>query len=114
MPTAGAPAPSEIPGELEGIIQGVFGLDNRPQAKPHTRHIHEQGGAWHSSQQGVSYLPTQVAKLYDYPATVNGQGQCIAIIELGGGYKTSDLTAYFQQLGIKTPQISAISVGGRA
>ena len=104
--------PVEIPGELEGIIQGVFGLDNRPQAKPHMRPIHEQGGAWHSSQQGVSYLPPQVATLYDYPASVNGKGECIAIIELGGGYKTNDLKAYFQQLGIKEPQISAISVGG--
>jgi len=102
----------EIPGELEDIVQGVFGLDNRPQAKPHMRPIHEQGGAWHSSQKGVSYLPTQVAKLYDFPSSVNGQGQCIAIIELGGGYKTSDLNAYFQQLGIKTPKIAAVSVGG--
>lgn len=102
----------QIPADLKGIIQGVFGLDNRPQAKPHMRPVHEQGGAWHNSQQGVSYLPTQVAKLYDYPASVNGQGQCIAIIELGGGYKSSDLTAYFKQLGIKTPKIAAISVGG--
>jgi kumamolisin len=102
----------QIPANLKGIIQGVFGLDNRPQAKPHMRPVHEQGGAWHSSQQGVSYLPTQVAKLYDYPASLNGQGQCIAIIELGGGYNSGDLTAYFQQLGIKTPKIAAISVGG--
>jgi len=102
----------EIPAELDGIITGVFGLDNRPQAMPHLRRIYEQGGAWHSSQQGVSYQPPQVAKLYDYPATVNGLGECIAIIELGGGYKTSDLKTYFQQLGIKEPQISAISVGG--
>ena len=102
----------EVPGELEGIIQGVFGLDNRPQAKSHARHIHEQGGAWHNSQQGVSYLPAQVAKLYNYPAPVNGEGQCVAIIELAGGYTTCDLDAYFHQLGIKTPQISAISVGG--
>lgn len=108
----GRTGPVEIPGELEGIIQGVFGLDNRPQARPHMRPIHEQGGAWHSSQKGVSYLPTQVAKFYDYPASVNGQGECIAIIELGGGYKTSDLATYFQQLGIKEPHISAISVGG--
>jgi kumamolisin len=102
----------EIPGELKGIIQGVFGLDNRPQAKPHMRPLPEQGSAAHSSQKGGSYLPTQVAKLYDFPSTVNGQGQCIAIIELGGGYKTSDLNTYFQQLGIKAPLISAISVGG--
>jgi kumamolisin len=102
----------EIPADLDGIIQGVFGLDNRPQAQPHIRPIHEQGGAWHSSQQGVSYLPPQVARLYDYPAAVNGQGECIAIIELGGGYKNNDLKTYFQQLGVKEPQITAISVGG--
>jgi len=102
----------EIPAELDGVIVGVFGLDNRPQAKPHTRHILDQGGGWHSAQQGVSYLPTQVAKLYDFPTTVNGQGECIAIIELGGGYKAADLTTYFQSLGIKTPAISAVSVGG--
>ncbi len=102
----------EIPAELEGIIQGVFGLDNRPQARPHMRPIHEQGGAWRNSQRGVSYLPTQVAKLYDFPASVNGQGQCIAIIELGGGYKIQDLNTYFQKLGIATPHIAAVSVGG--
>ncbi|MBZ5672347.1 MAG: peptidase S53, partial [Acidobacteriia bacterium] len=102
----------EIPAELEGIIQGVFGLDNRPQARSHMRPIHEQGGAWRNSQRGVSYLPTQVAKLYDFPASVNGQGQCIAIIELGGGYKIQDLNTYFQKLGIATPHIAAVSVGG--
>lgn len=102
----------EIPAELGGVIVGVFGLDNRPQAEPHLRVIHEQGGGWHSAQQGVSYLPTQVAKLYDFPTNVNGQGECIAIIELGGGYKTTDLSAYFKGLGITEPQISSVSVGG--
>jgi kumamolisin len=102
----------QIPAELEGIIQGVFGLDNRPQARPHMRPIHEQGGARRHSAQGVSYLPTQVAKLYDFPTSGNGQGQCIAILELGGGYNTNDLNTYFQQLGLQTPSISAVSVSG--
>ena len=26
-----------IPADLEGIVVGVFGLDNRPQARPHFR-----------------------------------------------------------------------------
>ncbi|MGH7868702.1 MAG: S53 family peptidase, partial [Candidatus Dormibacteraceae bacterium] len=107
----GRTGPVHIPGELEGIVQGVFGLDNRPQAKPHHRLIHEQGGAWPNAQ-GVSYLPTQVASLYAFPTTGNGQGQCVAIIELGGGYNTSDLQTYFQQLGINMPNVTAISVGG--
>jgi kumamolisin len=103
----------EIPAELQDIIQGVFGLDNRPQARPHMRPVHEQGGAWRrKSPRNVSYLPTQVARLYDFPASVNGHGQCIAIIELGGGYHKSDLNTYFQQLGVPTPSISAISVAG--
>jgi kumamolisin len=101
-----------VPAELDGIVQGVFGLDNRPQAKPHIRPIHEQGGAWRHAQQGVSYLPTQVAQLYDFPTSVNGHGQCIAIIELGGGYKINDLNTYFRQLGITTPHVTAVSVGG--
>ena len=108
----GRTGPVEIPDDLGGIVQGVFGLDDRPQARPHIRHVHEQGGAWHTAHKAVSYFPTEVAELYNFPTDVNGQGQCIAIIELGGGYKASDLTAYFQQLGIATPNISAIAVGG--
>ena len=32
------------------------------------------------------------------------------MIELGGGYREADLTAYFQQLGLTAPQITAVSV----
>ena len=39
-------------------------------------------------------------------------GQCIAIIELGGGYRSRDLTAYFRKLGIPMPLIKAMSVDG--
>ena len=37
VPSAAAPAPILIPADLEGIVVGVFGLDNRPQAQPHFR-----------------------------------------------------------------------------
>lgn len=108
----GRTGPIEVPAELDGIVQGVFGLDNRPVAKPHLRRIHDQGGAWRSAKKNVSYLPTQVAKLYDFPTSANGQGETIAIIELGGGYTLNDLNTYFQQLNVKTPHITAVSVGG--
>lgn len=108
----GRTGPVEVPLELEGIVQGVFGLDNRPVAKPHFRTIHDQGGAWRSAKKGVSYLPTHVAKLYDFPSSVTGSGETIAIIELGGGYTLNDLNTYFQQLNLKAPQITAVSVSG--
>ena len=98
-----------IPADLANVIEGVFGLDNRPQAKPHFRRRKPQPGAQpHTS--GGSFTPVQLASLYDFPAGT-GAGECIALIELGGGYRTSDLTTYFEQLKISpAPKVSAVSV----
>ena len=102
-----------IPKDLAGIIEGVFGLDNRPQARPHF-HIRESrsGRRAPRADAGRPMTPLEVAKLYEFPPELNGSGQCIAILELGGGYRTKDLTAYFKTLGIKKPKVSAISVAG--
>ncbi len=47
----------------------------------------------------TSFTPIQLASLYDFPAG-NGQGQCIGLIELGGGYRPADLKRYFAELGM--------------
>lgn len=107
----GRTGPIRVPAELDGVVEGVFGLDNRPQARPHVRRLRRLGGAWPHAG-AISYTPNQVAKLYDYPQPVSGKGQCIGIIELGGGYTQADLVAYFQRLGIPAPNVSAISVRG--
>lgn len=102
-----------IPTELESVVQGVFGLDNRPVARPHLRRLDHVGGAVAPEAAGprASYTPVQIGELYDFPTGTNGQGQCVAIIELGGGYKTADLQAYFQQLGIQPmPKVVSVSV----
>lgn len=100
-----------IPTELQDVIEGVFGLDNRPQAKPHFRRRRERAGA-RAQAVSLSYTPPQVAAFYDYPSGVDGTGECIALIELGGGYTTTDLNNYWNQLNLsKTPTVSAVSVG---
>jgi kumamolisin len=100
-----------IPAELQDVIEGVFGLDNRPQAKPHFRRRRERAGA-RANAVSLSYTPTQIAALYDFPTSVDGSGECIALIELGGGYTTADLNNYWSQLNLtKTPTVSAVSVG---
>ena len=44
----------------------------------------------------LNYTPQEFAKLYSFPSSPDaGQGQCIAIIELGGGFRQSDLNTYF-------------------
>jgi hypothetical protein len=55
-----------------------------------------------------TYTPPQVAKLYDFPTSANGTGECIALIELGGGFKSKDLQTYFQQLGIALPKVTSV------
>ena len=109
-----------IPAKLKGVIVAVHGLDNRPQAKAHFRVASKVKPTTKSSTRArpaasvsVSYTPPQVAQLYDFPAGVNGQGQTIGIIELGGGYAQSDLDSYFSALGISpAPSVSAVSVDG--
>jgi kumamolisin len=108
----GRTGPVHVPATLDGVVQGVFGLDNRPVAKPHFRRKRQLGGGWPRAL-GESYTPTEVAKLYNFPTGLNGAGQCIGLIELNpGGFRASDLNIYFHQLGIPLPQVVAVPVAG--
>ncbi len=103
----------QIPAALSGIVEGVFGLDNRPQAKPHFRvRKQSQNSAARAQAASASYNATQVAQAYDFPAGTTGSGQTIGILELSGGYSSSDLATYFRNLGIKTPTVTSVSVDG--
>jgi kumamolisin len=91
----------------------VFGLDNRPQARPHFHIRHGLRAAARTRADGARPMtPPEVAKIYDFPANLDGKGQCIALIELGGGFRLKDLTAYFKSLRIKKPKVTAVSVLG--
>ncbi len=100
-----------IPAELDGIVEAVLGLDNRPQAKTHFRVRPSVGvqGTKAASAAAVSYTPIQVADLYGFPAGT-GAGECVGLIELGGGYRPADLDTYFSGLGVASPTVLAVSV----
>ena len=102
-----------VPPELADIVEAVLGLDDRPAASPHLR-VGVPVGDRAADPRAVaaSFTPVQLADLYDFPDGADGTGQCIAIIELGGGYKTADLKAYFKSLGLKMPKVTAIGVDG--
>ena len=94
-----------LPGQLAGVVESVLGLDTRPTAKPRFI-VHP------NPRQATAHLPNEVAALYQFPATVTGAGQCIALIELGGGYATSDTKAAFKTMGLTPPTVTAVSVDG--
>lgn len=101
-----------VPADLANRIEAVLGLDTRPQAKPHFRVLKPASGARPLKTAALKiFTPPQVAALYQFPPATDGTGQCIALIELGGGYKPADLSPYFSKLGIKkAPAVSAVSV----
>ncbi|MGI0071667.1 MAG: S53 family peptidase [Thermoplasmata archaeon] len=102
----GSVGPLRLPADLARGTLAVLGLDNRPQAKTHFRQRPPNAAA------APAYTPLEVAAAYTFPPGSNGAGQCIALLELGGGYRPADLTQYFATLGVPEPSITAVSVDG--
>jgi kumamolisin len=103
----------KLPADLAVSVEAVLGLDNRPQAKPHFRvhaGVNGKKSPKASAPAAVSYSPRQVAQLYQFPLDVDGTGQTVGILELGGGYAAANLKKYFTGLGVKDPAVTAILV----
>ena len=94
-----------IPAELDGVVEAVLGLDNRPQARCNALRADP-------AEVAQSYTPNQIADIYRFPAGADGAGQHLAILNLGGGFALDDLHAYFGGLGLPTPEITAVDVDG--
>ena len=101
-----------VPRQFQDVITGIFGFDTRPKHKaPHRSRVLGANGP--GAAKGVP--ATEFAKRYNFPseyqgAKLDGSGQCIAIIELGGGFNSSDLKVYFQEIGAPLPKVAAVSV----
>jgi kumamolisin len=95
-----------IPTELAPHIEAVLGLDSRPVATPKI--------VFPRVPEAVTgYWPNAVGGLYDFPITNGeGRGQCVGMIELGGGYRTADIASAFAAMGISPPTIVAVPVSG--
>lgn len=103
-----------VPASVHPAVMAVLGLDNRPVAKPHFR-LRNPAATPQVTGNTIpsgAFSPNQLARLYNFPVNTTGAGQTIAIIELGGGYRTKDLRTYFLGLGVPLPKISAVSIDG--
>ncbi len=102
----------KVPLELAQSVEAVLGLDDRPQARPHFRVRPDRSprAAAAAAPASVSYTPRQVAQLYQFPLDVDGSGQTVGILELGGGYSPADLATYFSSLGVHEPTVISVSV----
>ena len=93
--------PVRLPDSLADRVEAVLGLDTRPIAQPRLTL------APHAL---TSHLPNHVGAFYGFPKNVTGKGQCVALIELGGGYRDTDNQTAFKAMGLPTPEIVSVSV----
>lgn len=87
-----------IPKELEGLVTGVFGLDQQRVAHP-----------WSGAPVSPCYRiassplgPKDIEELYNFPAG-DGEGQSIAIAEFGGCCLGNDVIAYCNNFRLPNP-----------
>jgi kumamolisin len=105
-----------VPQGLDQIVTGVFGFDTRPKHRHDAFRSAGKGVAPESGPGGSNGVnPADFAKRYAFPAkqgntALDGSGQTIAIIELGGGFRASDLRVYFNELGVPLPAVASVSV----
>lgn len=83
----------QLPAALDGVVEAVIGLDNRPVPSHHLSADPTPTNA---------LTPQQVAQLYNFPAGT-GAGQTVGIYEgQGAGYTPADLTSTVNGWGITT------------
>jgi kumamolisin len=97
----GRTGPLMAPASLRSRILAVLGLDNRPAARSRARTIDAPGSG---------FTPVELAGLYEFPSGVDGTGQTIGVVALGGGYLASDIKEYFAELGFSAPEIVDVPI----
>ena len=107
----GRVGPVHVPESLAHAVDGVFGLDTRRTARSNAiirpmpaPQAHAAARTW--------FTPIELGTVYQFPPG-DGAGQCIGLIEFGGGFDTADLAAYWTKLGVSpAPTVVAVSVDG--
>jgi kumamolisin len=97
--------PIHLPRALAGHVLAVVGLDQRPLARP---------GVCGGRADERHLSPSAVARLYDFPPDLDGRGERLGIVLLGGGFHDADLDAFFRQLRLARPAMRVRGVDGAA
>jgi len=90
-----------IPAPLNGIVTGVFGLDDRRMAR--RKNASPQAAA-------AALTPADLESRYQFPQG-DAAGQSVAIAEFGGTYFASDVQAFCQKYARAVPVVTPISAG---
>jgi kumamolisin len=89
-----------VPRDLDGIVEGVFGLDQRQVAR---RRVLQARAA------AAPLTPSDLETRYNFPPG-DGAGQHVGIAEFGGGYFPTDLQAFCAKYGIPVAPVQTVAI----
>ena len=108
---ANAQAP-DVPAILQPLIRSIGGLDNSVRYQPR---VQSARGSRLQAAATSGYGPGELSQAYDtvpfVGASMQGQGQTIALFELDG-YQASDVQQYFQKYNLGASELSNVLVDG--
>jgi kumamolisin len=90
-----------LPEDIDGLVTGVFGLDERRVARRSTTT---------PNAAATALTPADFETRYQFPPG-DGAGQSIAIAEFGGAYFPDDVRAFCQKYGRAIPAVTPVPVG---
>jgi hypothetical protein len=93
-------------------VKDLLSQTERDALRAHTIVSQETSIDKNAPGPAAGFTVPQIARLYDFPTEFDGTGQTIGLIELGGGYRDSDLVAYFSKLKLPKPNLTSVGVDG--
>ena len=97
-----------VPRAMSDDIQGIFGLDNPKMLNTHFKQAPKGDSQPRADN---SFMPNEVADMYNFPKDSMGGGQSVAIVEFGGGLDFKDNSKYYKDHGLKEPKIQVVEIG---
>jgi kumamolisin len=93
-------------------VKDLLHLTERDYLRAHNIVGQESSVDTNATGLAPGFTVPQIARLYDFPTEFDGTGQTIGLIELGGGYRDSDLVTYFSKLKLPKPTVTSVGVDG--
>lgn len=100
----GEAARALLPATLAAIVDAIeVGPDTVPAA---ARELHDPGTA--APSPGVGLTPAELARGYGFGPEHDGEGECVAVMALGGVPDAADLHGFARAFGLPAPRVELV------
>jgi len=103
----------KIPRDLTDVVIGVFGSGTSPVAKrPRYKKFPPEESQIPPPVNADTRPPKDFRQLYHFPRNATGRGECIGVLEFGGGFSRAKLREYLRIQGIPNINLVVRSIAG--